>query len=564
MYELRSFYLRIMVVSLLRTLILLLVALSPAKRLYADPPTPTYTPTETATYTPTPTYTPTNTATFTPTFTASFTPTKTATPTHSATATATLTATATPTATSPFASKDLNFLIIIADDQRADTMAPYMPITQREVFDRGIQFSRAYISTPECCPSRSSIYTGKYPSGHGVRQNSYPLFQPTIFEELSQAGYYTGLLGKYLNSWNGSPRPEFNYWASFPFGSGFFDNPIISRSGGVRQEKGYQLDILQRDAFSFLERAAENKHRFALVYSSFAPHEPAIAAPQDRRLYNNIAPYRPPNFGVTQGKPAWVRSAGKLSKEKIQFIDQLRRRQLQTMHSLDRSVGAILNKLDQLNLSDSTVVIYISDNGLLWGEFGLESKSCTYEPAIKVPFAIRFPRGLVAPRTETRLVANIDIAPTIRELAKLAIDPEADGQSLAPLAANPSLAWRDELLLEGYRNTETRAPYRSIHTESHVLIENGGDIDELYNLDIDPFQLTNLALNGSNVPEYKDLKVRLDALSKRHPVTAEVSLHLQTKSQAAIGSWKLALRRCRISKKKALCNFKRVWKKLTT
>jgi arylsulfatase A-like enzyme len=441
-------------------------------------------------------------------------------------------------------------------------MGPYMPITQREIFDRGIQFSRAYITTPECCPSRSSIYTGKYASGHGVLQNSYPLLQPTIFEELSQAGYFTGLLGKYLNSWNGSPRPEFDYWASFPFGSGFFDNPIIARLGGVSRERGYQLDILQRDAFFFLEKAAENKRKFALVYSSFAPHEPAIAAPQDRKLYKNIAPYRPPNYGVTAGKPSWVRSAGKLTKEKVQFIDQLRRKQLQTITSLDRSVGAILKKLDQLHLSDSTVIIYISDNGLLWGEFGLESKSCTYEPAIKVPFAIRFPPGLVAARTESRLVANIDIAPTIRELAKLDFDSTADGQSLTSLITDTEAPWRDELLLEGYRNTETRAPYRSLHTENHVLIENGGDIDELYNLSNDPYQLTNLALNSASVPEYKELKSRLDILSKKHPHKAEVTLQQQTYSQAAIGSWKLALRRCRISKKKGLCNFNRVWKKL--
>lgn len=525
---------------------------------FAGPPTPTptETPTETPTATPTPTDTPTNTPTFTPSNTPTNTPTPTLTPTSTNTPLPTSTATAVPF----YKGRALNFVMIIADDQRFDLMGNYMPNTQSRIFDRGIQFQRTYITTPECCPSRSSMYTGKYASSHGVSQNSVPLLQPTLFDELHEAGYYTGLVGKYLNSWNGEPRPEFSFWRGFPFGSASFNDPILYRNGKVIKARGYMLDVMRPDVSEFLQNAAATQQKFFLVYAPFSPHEPAIPAAQDKKLFSNIAPYRPPNYGVTKGKPAWVRHAGTLPREKVEFIDKLRINQLRSLQSLDRAVNDILNKLDQLNLTDSTVIMYISDNGLMWGEFGLESKSCSYEPAIHVPFAIRIPDASVAPRQEPRLVSNIDIAPTVRELANIQSGAKADGRSLVPLITGNGDSWRSELLVEGFRNTETRAPFRSIHTENHILIENGGDIDELYDLESDPYELNNLALSAPDLDIYKDLKVRIDALDATVQPRAVVDFQKASSSKASLGKWKLALRRCRLSRKK--CNYDKVWRKV--
>src|SRR5690349_15884962 len=107
-----------------------------------------------------------------------------------------------------------NFLVIVTDDQRYDTMQ-YMPNTQALIFYQGVTFSSAYITTPFCCPSRASILTGMYAHNHYVYVNEDRLKFPTLVEDLQDNGYYTGLVGKYLNSWKGEARPEFDYWVSF-------------------------------------------------------------------------------------------------------------------------------------------------------------------------------------------------------------------------------------------------------------------------------------------------------------------------------------------------------------
>lgn len=103
-----------------------------------------------------------------------------------------------------------NFLIIITDDQRYDTME-YMPNTRQFIFDQGVTFSSGYVTTPFCCPSRSSILTGLYAHNHNVHVNEDKLNLPTMIVDLHENGYYTGIVGKYLNSWKGEPRPEFDY-----------------------------------------------------------------------------------------------------------------------------------------------------------------------------------------------------------------------------------------------------------------------------------------------------------------------------------------------------------------
>jgi N-acetylglucosamine-6-sulfatase len=251
-----------------------------------------------------------------------------------------------------------------------------------------------------------------------------------------------------------------------------------------------------------------------------------------------------------------------MTPSKTRSIDSLRQRQLQTLWSLDHSVGQILNTLEQLQLADSTIVIYLSDNGLLWGEFGLESKSCAYEPSIRVPMAIRPPPGLVAPRIDDHLVANIDIAPTIRELAQLPTSPGEDGSSLTSLLASPETDWRKHLLIEGFRTTESRVGFRAIHRGDAILIKNEGDIDELYDLANDPFQTNNQALNDSDSPLYKSLQIALAQLEKTIPTQQIVSAAQHARARKNITSWKAALRKCRISKHPSLCNFPRVWNRL--
>ncbi|HEY4689659.1 MAG TPA: sulfatase-like hydrolase/transferase [Anaerolineae bacterium] len=384
-----------------------------------------------------------------------------------------------------------NFIIIISDDQRYDTI-DYMPLTKSRLFDSGVTFRRAYVTTPLCCPSRSSILTGLYALHHNVYTNFTPLDKTTFVQRLHAAGYYTGIVGKYLNSWDGTPRPEFDSWVVFAgHGSAqhYFD-PLLNVNGAWQQHAGYMTDILKDYALSFLDQARRQPKPFLLIFAPNTPHEPADPAPGDEHLYPDLPPYRPPSFmeADLSDKPQWLQG---LAPAAPSYIDSLRRRQLRTLHSLDVAINALLDALADYGPDSKTVVMYISDNGVFWGEHGLNGKTYPYLEATHVPFAIRYDPLTSQPRAESRLVANIDIAPTLYELAGLSIPPETDGRSLVPLLKQQDTDWRDSLLVEGWGYY----PYAAIQTERYLYIETDGDISELYDSTSDPYQMQNQAGN---------------------------------------------------------------------
>ena len=404
-----------------------------------------------------------------------------------------------------------NFMIIVTDDQRYDTMGEFMPITQAEIFDQGMTFERAYVTTPSCCPSRSSIFTGMYAHNHGVRLNEIKLTKTTFIQRLSEAGYFTGIAGKYLNSWPGTPRPEFNFWSVFRFGDSEYFNPVLNRNGVRATREGYLTDILRDDALDFLSQAAQQEKPFMFLFAPFSPHAPSEPSPEDAQKFENLPPFRPPNYGIAHlaGKPKWIRDRDQLSKTRLARIDIFRKNQLRTNLAVDRSVGAILARMRELGVLDNTVVFFLSDNGVLWGEHGLTSKDCVYEPAIRVPFAIRYPPLVPVAHVEKRQIANIDIAPTIYSLAGIPTPQEVDGTSLIPLLNQTATTWRQSIIIEGWRNDENRRPFRAIHTATHVYVESKGGEPELYDLVADPHQIRNLAKAPGKRDIEKNLKAKL-------------------------------------------------------
>jgi N-acetylglucosamine-6-sulfatase len=445
-----------------------------------------------------------------------------------------------------------NFLVILSDDQRHDTM-DYMPRTKARIFGEGVSFPNAYTTTPLCCPSRASILTGMYAHKHGVRLNPIPLQKETFVQHLKKSGYFTGQVGKYLNSWDGSARPEFDFWAAGPAGTARYFNPKMNINGTWSEQHGYLTHILRDYAIEFLRRAAQQDQPFVLLFSPNAPHfayppaggqagpegpldlafflRPPEPAPGDERLYENLRPHRPPSFNKSDlsAKPRWFGSLLPLTSDLITQVDDFRRKQLQTLAALDQAIESVLSALAAQGKLDETVVVYLSDNGHFWGEHGIAwGKNAVYEEASRVPFAVRYPRLASRPRVETRLVANIDIAPTFYELAGLPIPPEVDGRSLVPLLdsartqAVPAVGWRDELLIEGWSGSAALklgwAPYAAIHTGRYVYVETEGDRSELYDLATDPHQQHNQAGNPTHASVVADLKARLKRL---RPASAE-------------------------------------------
>lgn len=399
-----------------------------------------------------------------------------------------------------------NFLIIVSDDQRYDTMQ-FMPKTQELIFDQGVSFPHAYITTPLCCPSRSSIFTGMYAHNHGVLDNDMELNMETFVNTLHENGYYTGLIGKYLNSWDGEMRPEYDFWVSYARGETRYNNPRLNVNGTwERHSDQYITDAFGNYAQEFLTEASKKDQPFVLLLTVNAPHDPATPADEDKEKLKDLPLYRPPNFNEEDmsDKPNWMQLKPMLTSEEIAALDEFRRNQILTLLSLDRAIEKVMGTLTETQTLDMTMVFYLSDNGKHYGEHRLDSKNTYFEEAVRVPFAIRYPPLIPAPYLDERIVSNIDIAPTLYELAGLPIPENVDGLSLTGLF-KPDTAWREGLLLEGW---PPRGTYAAIHTERYLYAETLDDIAELYDLETDPYELTNLA----DDPAYQEVKAHLQSL----------------------------------------------------
>jgi arylsulfatase A-like enzyme len=410
-----------------------------------------------------------------------------------------------------------NILLIITDDQRYDTME-YMPRTRSLIFDQGVEFSHAYATTPRCCPSRASILTGLYAHRHGVTDNDLVLDERTVFHDLREAGYFTGVVGKYLNSYplhiSDPPLPQFDYWVTFVSGAeiGFYVDPIFNVNGQVQQQTGYQTTLLRDYALDFLSKAQASGKPFALLFAPYAPHEPASPAPGQETLYQDLTRLPPPNYDEADvsDKPAWMQSRPRLEDDpNIRSAERYGvnswRKQLRALAPLDETIETLINQLERQEALANTLIVFISDQGIAFGEHRLtHDKIFVYEEITHIPLAIRYPPAIAAPRTETRLVGNIDLAPTIYEVAGLPLPPDLDGRSLLTLLRGEEVAWRDALLIEGWPGH--RSPvYAAVHTGRYVYVETLGQRSEFYDLESDPFQLENQIDN----PLVADLIARL-------------------------------------------------------
>ena len=405
-----------------------------------------------------------------------------------------------------------NILVIITDDQRFDTVKDFMPRTQARIFNEGMTFTRAYATTPLCCPSRSSILTGMYASRHGVLNNDSTLKVPTFVPGLQQSGYYTGLVGKYLNSEIATPKPGYDYWVGLP-DEGSYNNPLLNLNGNWVAHQGYLTYLLRDYVIDFLRKAAARGDQpFFLFFNPRTPHTPLEAAPGDENLYPDLLPHRPPSYNEIDlsDKPRWILSRPMLDARADQEIDNLRRKQLQMLWSLDQSIDAILEELKNQNQLDRTVIMYVSDNGYFWGEHRLIGKVRVYEPASRIALALRYPPLVPAGTVEPRLVANIDLTPTIMQLAGLTIPNDLDGRSLVSLLQTQTPpSWRSDLLIEAWPLDQ---PYSAVHTGRYVYVDNDNDRPELYDLIKDPDQLQNSVDDPAYAAVAYDMRRRLRQL----------------------------------------------------
>jgi N-acetylglucosamine-6-sulfatase len=398
-----------------------------------------------------------------------------------------------------------SILLIVTDDQRWDTLWS-MPEVQRSLVERGVTFSESFTTSSLCCPSRASILTGQYPHTTGVYRQGSPFGgfksfddSTTIATVLQGGGYRTGFFGKYLDSYQsdalaGYVPPGWDRWVAFVHSEyreyGLTIDGTVHRFGVDAQD--YSTDVLAAQTEGFIR--ASDGPVFA-IYAPPAPHAPAIPAAEDADLFADLPPWRPPSFNEpdVSDKPAHVREMVSLGPDRSARLDALRIDQYRSLQAVDRAVGRLLDALEDTGRLDDALLIFTSDNGLLWGEHRWVRKEVAYEEAIRVPLVIRADRLVSAvASTDPHLVANIDLGPTIAAAAGVPL-PRADGRNLLPLLEGSAEGWRHALLIEHMRGTNPIPTYCAIRTSRYLFVSYVTGERELYDLAADPYELANLA-----------------------------------------------------------------------
>ena len=421
-----------------------------------------------------------------------------------------------------------NVVFILVDDMRHDVMGfAGHPFVKTPHIDRlageGVHFRNAFVTTSLCSPSRASILTGQYMHKHGVVDNNNPIPPGTVFfpQHLQKAGYATAFVGKWhMGHEDDAPQPGFDRWVSFR-GQGQYYAPgpqyRLNVDGEPVPLRGYITDELTDYALDWLGQQTEQQP-FFLYLSHKAVHSEFHPAKRHENLYADVEIKEPVTQANTpenyRGKPMWVKNQ-RNSHHGVDFpyhstsldIKEYYRKYCQTLAAVDDSVGRIMEFLEERGLADDTVVMFMGDNGFLFGEHGLIDKRCSYEESIRVPLIARCPAVMKPGTTIESVVANIDIAPTILELAGLQTPENMDGRSFVGLASGelPASDWRKDLLYEyywewSYPQTPTQFALRG---DRYKFIQYHGiwDTDELYDIQTDPQERNNLIRD----PKYADI-----------------------------------------------------------
>ncbi|MBC2905436.1 sulfatase [Streptomyces cupreus] len=412
-----------------------------------------------------------------------------------------------------------NILLVLTDDQPKETEWA-LPRTVDWLGGSGTTFGRAHANTPLCAPSRASVMSGRYAHHHGVLDTRHPYHldqRTTVQRRLHEAGYRTGLFGKYLNFWRtGGDPPHFDEWLLQEpvryFNGHYNDN------GTLRIIPGYNTTVIKDRALAFIEASRTDDRPWFAYVATRSAHEPNT--PESRYARTRVPEWegRPSVFETNKGdKPPFLRAAD----HSFTQGSALRARQLRTLLSVDDAMHDFREKLRALGQLENTLVLFTSDHGLCWGDHGWLRKSVPYRPSLEVPCYASWPAGgLGTPRTDDRLTGLIDIAPTFLDAAGLPPDPGHDGHSLL----NPDND-RTHLLAEWWWNQQDRTPIHSWasyigrteqYTEYHrTRLDRAGRptlgdgkvlFREYYDLRADPYQLTN-RLHGASAAEERRLGI---------------------------------------------------------
>lgn len=470
-----------------------------------------------------------------------------------------------------------NVVFILTDDQRWDCVGcadkPYLGIRTPNL-DRlateGARFRNMFVTTSLCSPSRASFLSGLYGHSHKVLNNftDFPAGLPSFPRQLKAAGYETAYIGKFhMGEQSDAPRPGFDYWATHAGQGQYYDN-TFNINGRREEKKGYYTTVVTEMATRWLRQ--KHDRPFLLILGHKAPHGPFVPEDKYKHLYDNAKIDYPPTAFALEGKPRWIEQRldtwhgiyGPLyafrktfpdrSPAGVKVFGEFVRSYLGTIQSVDDSTGAVLRTLADIGQLDNTLVIFTSDNGFLLGEHGMIDKRTMHEESIRVPLLARWPKRIKAGTVIDEMVLNVDVAPSIVDLAGAQPLPKVDGRSWAVLldraarsaAGEPkparncvdrsdpagsvarapgSVGWRTSWYYE--YNYEKQFPYtpnvRGVRTADWKYMHyphGDGAPDrhkaELYNLKSDPHETNNLIDDPGCAGKLAELKAELERLMK--------------------------------------------------
>jgi arylsulfatase A-like enzyme len=471
-----------------------------------------------------------------------------------------------------------NILFILSDDHAYQAISAYgdpRHLLETPAIDRlakeGMRFDRCLVPNSICGPSRASILTGKYSHINGFYNNGTSRFdgsQPTFPKMLRAAGYQTAIFGK----WHLVSDPTgFDHWQILP-GQGDYYNPVMIRNGEQIRHEGYTTDITTDLSLDWL-RKRDRSRPFLLMCQHKAPHrpwEPPIRHlghnrgrhyPEPETLFDDYSgrglaehdqrmtlsqtmndadlKLKPPARLSTTERAAWdafyeppnaaFRAAHLEGAELVRWkYQRYMHDYLACVKTVDESVGRLIDFLDQEKLADNTIVVYSSDQGFFLGEHGWFDKRWIFEESLRTPLLIRWP-GVVKPGSiETRIVSNIDFAPTFLEAAGIAISADIQGRSLVPiLHGKPPVDWRSSFYYQYFEYPEPHRvrPHHGVATDRYKLVHfDSPDLDtwELFDLRKDPKELESVYSRPGYGLVVADLKAKLERLRAELKVPARI------------------------------------------
>ena len=413
--------------------------------------------------------------------------------------------------------KPRNVVFILSDDHRYDAMSfmghqfartPHMD----SMAENGVHLKNAFVTTSLCSPSRASILTGLYTFRHRVIDNNRLVPTGTLFfpQYLQKAGYATAYIGKWhMGGATDEPRPGFDHWVSFR-GQGNYlppnPNYTLNVDGKRVKQKGYITAELTDYALTWLDKQQPQEKPFFLYLSHKAVHANFTPEKRYQDRFANLPFKRPASEANTEAnfgdKPRWLRDQ-RNSWHGVDFpyhsdlnVEQYYKRYCEALCSVDDSVGRVLQKLKAMGIYKDTLVIYMGDNGFMFGEHGLIDKRVAYETSIRVPMLMQCPALFKGNTVVDQMVANIDIAPTVMQAMGLQKPAHMDGQSFIPLAQGKDILWRDYFLYVYYweKNFPQSPTVFSLRGDQYKYITYYGlwDTDELYDIKNDPTESRNL------------------------------------------------------------------------